>query len=73
MSGLQRPQLALLAAYALAAAPAAWAGFDFGVKLGGAPMGALMGVNCAVFAWLMVGAAADAIERVASRRRQARH
>lgn len=52
-----------LAAQGAAAAMAAKMGFDFGVLLGGAPMGFLMGANAAVFAWLMAAAASDAVVR----------
>ena len=59
MNSPSRALLMRMGAHAAAAAVGAKFGFDFGVLLGGAPMGVLMGANAALFGWLMVGAAAD--------------
>lgn len=56
-----------LAVQGAAAAVAAKMGFDFGLLLGGAPMGCLMGANAAIFAWLMAAAALDAVFRFTRR------
>lgn len=53
--------------HALAAALGAKAGYQFGIQIGGAPLGFLAAANCAVFAWLMVGAAADLLARLRRR------
>ncbi|MBL8307708.1 MAG: hypothetical protein JNM33_13505 [Rubrivivax sp.] len=67
MDTLPRSALLRMAAHAAAAAVGAKYGFDFGVQIGGAPMGFLMGANAAVFGWLMVGAAADVVLRLKRR------
>jgi hypothetical protein len=53
----------MVAAGTVSGALGAKLGYDFGLQIGGAPLGLLLGANCAVFGWLMVGAATDAVLR----------
>ena len=54
---------AVLAAQAIFAALGAFVSYDFGMTIGGLPMGLLMAANGAFFGTIMVGAVADLIWR----------
>lgn len=46
---------------------AAWWGWGFGLRIGGAPMGVLAALNCAVMAALLLDAAIDRLRAMRSR------
>jgi len=56
----------------LAAAAGAKLSYDFGVQIGGPPVGVLVAASGALFGWLMVGAFADQLRRWRERRRKHR-
>jgi hypothetical protein len=55
---------------AVAALAGARLGYDFGIQIGGPPVGFLVAANGALFGWLMVGSLADQAQRWLRRRRQ---
>ncbi len=54
---------------ALAAAAGAKLGYDFGIQIGGTPVGVLTAANTALFGWLMVSAMASLAQRWSRKRR----
>jgi len=70
--GMTAERALWLCVHALAAAVLGWLGYDFGIQIGGAPMGFLAAANSALFAWLMVAAVAEQAQRLMSRRRPTR-
>jgi hypothetical protein len=53
---------------ALAAVAGAKLGYDFGIQIGGPPVGFLTAANTALFGWLMVSAMAGLVQRFSQRR-----
>jgi hypothetical protein len=56
-------RLVLLLAQLAVAIPAAWASYDFGLRISGMPLAVLLAANGAFFGSIMVGFVADLIRR----------
>ncbi len=63
------PRRLVQALCALAAMAGAKLGYDFGIQIGGKPVGVLTAANTALFGWLMVSAIAGQAQRWRQRRR----
>lgn len=68
--GLTAEKALWLGVHAAAAGALAWMGYGFGIQIGGAPMGFMAAANSALFAWLMVAALADQVQRLRQRRQR---